>query len=464
MYRSRSRTVDTGAYDVVKEGHYYISPMKYPKLLEYILSRENMLRAYSRVRSNGGAAGVDGMTIKELPEYLRSNWERIKQSLLDGSYQPAAVRGVEIPKPSGGVRLLGIPTVMDRLIQQAIHQVLSPIWEPGFSPYSYGFRPYRQAQYALDQALKYINAGYQDVIDLDLKSFFDRVNHDKLMALIRAKVEDKALLRLIRRYLQSGIMLGGALQPREEGTPQGGPLSPLLSNILLNELDRELAKRGHRFVRYAGDVSIFLRSKQAAKRVRAGITKWLQVKLHLEVNEQKTSVCRPVQFELLGHGFVPTYKKGEKGKYNLRIAPKSWKRLKMKIKAITRKTSPIPFDERIRQLNRLMRGWVQYFKHATGYQKFKDLDSWVRCRLRYCVWKQWKKPGRRYRAFRQLGIVPEWARKFAWSRMGGWAIACSPIPDESGQAMGTTVTEARLRQKGYIPFLEYYLSVKYDGV
>lgn len=431
--------------------------MKYPKLMAYILTRENLLNAYDRVCDNGGAPGADGMTIAELPGYLRANWERIKQSLLDGSYQPSPVRGVEIPKPNGGVRLLGIPTVLDRLIQQAIHQVLSPIWEPDFSPHSYGFRPRRSAHQALHQALDYINAGRQDVIDLDLKSFFDRVNHDKLMALIRAKVEDKALLRLIRRYLQSGILLGGAVQPREEGTPQGGPLSPLLSNILLNELDRELTKRGHRFVRYADDVSIFLRSKAAAIRVRASITNWLQRKLHLEVNEQKTSVCRPVQFELLGHGFVPTYKKGERGRYNLRIAGKSWQRLKMKIKAITRKTTPIPFEERIVRLNSLMRGWVHYFKHATGFQKFKELDAWVRCRLRYCIWKAWKKPWRRYRAFLQLGIVPEWARKFAWSRKGGWAIACSPI-------MGTTVTEARLRQKGYLPFLDYYLSVKYKGV
>jgi group II intron reverse transcriptase/maturase len=425
--------------------------------MAYILTRSNMLNAYARVRDNGGAAGVDGMAVEELPDYLRDNWGRINQSLLDGSYRPSPVRGVEIPKPNGGVRLLGIPTVLDRLIQQAIHQVLSPIWEPDFSPHSYGFRPGRNAHQALHQALGYINAGWQDVVDLDLKSFFDRVNHDKLMALIRAKVADKALLRLIRRYLQSGILLGGALQPREEGTPQGGPLSPLLSNILLNELDRELTRRGHRFVRYADDVSIFLRSKPAAERVRASITRWLQRKLHLEVNEQKTSVCRPVHFELLGHGFVPTYKKGERGRYHLRIAGKSWQRLKMKIKAITRKTSPIPFEERIGRLNSLMHGWVHYFKHATGYQKFKDLDAWVRCRLRSCIWKAWKKPRRRYRAFLQLGIVEEWARKFAWSRKGGWAIACSPI-------MGTTVTEARLRQKGYIPFLEYYLSVKYRGV
>jgi len=448
---------DTGAYDTVKEGSQNILPMGYADLMGQILSRENMLMAHAHVQYNGGGAGSDGMTLGGLPDWLSANWADVKRQLLDGSYRPSPVRGVEIPKPDGGVRLLGIPTVLDRLIQHAVHQVLSPMWETDFSPYSYGFRPGRSAHGALGQALSYINDGRQDVIDLDLKSFFDRVDHDKLMALVRAKVKDRPLLCLIRRYLQSGIMLGGVLTARGEGTPQGGPLSPLLSNILLNELDRELEGRGHCFVRYADDVSIFLGSRPAARRVRASITRWLGRKLHLEVNEQKTSVCRPLRFELLGHGFVPTYKKGERGKYNLRIAPKSWERLKVKVKAITRKTSPVPFGERIDRLNSLMCGWVQYFKHATGYQKLKELDAWVRCRLRYCIWKQWKKPKRRYRAFVQLGIVPGWARRFAWSRKGGWAIACSPI-------MGTTVTEARLRQKGYIPFLEYYLSVKYKGV
>ena len=423
--------------------------MKYKQLMGAILSKQNMTQAYRRLKRNGGGAGIDGMEVKALPDHLREHWQRISAELLEGRYHPTAVRGVEIPKASGGKRLLGIPTVMDRLIQQAIHQVLSVIWEPDFSPFSYGFRPGRSAKQALDQATEYINEGYQDIIDLDLKSFFDRVNHDKLMGLLRKKIEDKALLRLIRRYLQSGILLGGMVQAREEGTPQGGPLSPLLSNILLNEFDGELMKRGLRFVRYADDCSIFLRSKRAAERVKASITRYLEVKLHLEVNEQKTKICRPVQFGLLGHTFTSTYKKGEKGKYRLSIAPKSWESLKRKIKSLTRKTDPIPFEWRIHRLNSLMFGWVNYFKYATGYEKFDRLDGWVRNRLRYCIWKSWKRPWRRYRAYRQLGVNHAWAMKYAFSRKGGWRLSCSPV-------MGMTVTEERLKQRGYISFKSYY--------
>ena len=279
------------------------------------------------------------------------------------------------------------------------------------------------------------------------------VSHDKLMSLISQRVGDKILLRLIRRYLQSGMMQSGEVQARRQGTPQGSPLSPLLSNIMLNELDGELESRGHKFVRYADDCSIFLTSRRAAERVLGSITSFLEKKLHLEVNREKTSICRPVNFVLLGHGFVSSYKKGAKGKYRLSIAKKSWQRLKEKIKIITRKTSPIPFVERIERLNRLMYGWVNYFKHATGYAKFKKLDSWIRSRLRYCIWKQWKRPKRRLRAFRQLGVSASWSRRYAYSRMGGWAIACSPI-------MKTTVTEVRLRQRGYIPFMEYFHKVK----
>ena len=241
----------------------------------------------------------------------------------------------------------------------------------------------------------------------------------------------------------------GKLEKRTRGTPQGGPLSPLLSNIILNELDEELEKRGHKFVRYADDCSIFLRSKRAAERVLSSITRFLQEKLHLEVNQKKTSICRPLKFNLLGHGYVSSYKKGSRGKYRLCIAKKSWRRLKEKIKVITRKTSPIPFMERIRRLNFLMRGWLNYFKEATGQEKLRNLDAWIRCRLRYCIWKSWKKPKRRIRAFIQLGLPRFRARQYGYSRMSGWAIACSPI-------MGTTVTEARLRKKGYIPFQEYY--------
>lgn len=442
--------------DGKRQNDFFFMVEKHDNLMRWVVGGQGFVSAYHSVLRNKGAAGVDGVKTEDLPRFLLHHWERIKTELLDGSYQPQLVRGVSIPKPNGGIRQLGIPTVMDRLVQQAIHQVLSPIWEKGFSTFSYGFRPKRSAHDALKQATEYINAGRHWIIDLDLKSFFDRVHHDKLMSLISQRIGDKILLRLIRRYLQSGLLKDGVVQMRQEGTPQGGPLSPLLSNILLNELDKELEKRGHKFVRYADDCSIFLTSRSAAERVLASITRFLNRKLHLEVNEEKTKICRPLQFELLGHGFVSSYKKGDRGKYRLSIAKKSWQRLKEKIKVITRKTSPIPLVERIERLKSLMYGWVNYFKYATGYQKLKTLDGWIRCRLRYCIWKQWKRPKRRLRAFRQLGVGESWARRYAYSRMGGWAIACSPI-------MGTTVTEERLRQRGYIPFLEYFLQVKYDG-
>ena len=423
--------------------------------MRWVVSGHNYVRAYQAVKRNGGAAGVDGMQIAALTHHLPRHWERIKGELLAGAYRPQAIRPVTIPKPNGGKRQLGSPTVVDRIIQQSIHQVLSPKWEKVFSAFSYGFRPKRSAQDALQQALQYINAGRQWIIDLDLKSFFDRVNHDKLMSLISQRVGDKLLLKLLRKYLQSGTQqTDGTIKSRRMGTPQGGPLSPLLSNILLHELDKELEKRGHKFVRYADDCSIFLTSRRAAERVLRSITHFLESRLLLTVNAEKTSICRPVQFVLLGHSFVSSYKKGTRGKYRLSIAKKSWQRLREKIKIITRKTSPIPLAERIQRLNQLMYGWVNYYKSATGYQKLKDLDSWIRCRLRYCIWKQWKKPKRRLRAFRQLGVTEDWARRFAYSRKGGWAIACSPI-------MGTTVTETVLRQRGYIPFLEYYLRAKY---
>ena len=431
--------------------------MVYKSLMGAILSKENLLRAYKRVVSNGGAPGVDGVRVDELKTLLQQRWAAIQLELLEGTYHPAQVKGVEIPKANGGKRLLGIPTVMDRFIQQAVQQVLGRLWDVDFSPYSYGFRPGRNAQQALLQATEYINTGYQDVIDLDLKSFFDKVNHDKLMALIRRKIQDKALLRLIRRYLQSGIMLGGISQERTEGTPQGGPLSPLLSNILLNELDKELTSRGHRFVRYADDCSIFLRSKAAAKRVRESITRFIESQLLLEVNQDKTKICRPTGFVLLGHTFTSTYKKGEKGKYRLSIARKSWEALKRKIKTITRKTDPMPLDVRIQALNQLMKGWLNYFKYATGYEKLDRLDGWIRNRLRYCIWKAWKRPKRRLRAFLQLGIPKDWAVRFAYSRKGGWRLACSPV-------MGMSITEERLRQRGYISFKDYYHKVRQNIV
>ena len=415
------------------------------ELLTQVLDYSNVNKAYKHVTSNKGSAGVDGVSVKELSNYMQSNWGRIKQEIIKGTYRPQAVFGVEIPKANSGKRLLGIPTVIDRLIQQSIHQVLYPMYDIDFSNYSYGFRIGRKAHQAIAQAQSYINNGYQYIIDFDLKSFFDIVNHDYLMSLLNRKIKDKLLMKLIRRYLQSGIMLGGIIQQRKQGTPQGSPLSPLLSNIILNVLDTELEKRGLRFVRYADDFSIFVKSKRASERVKRSITNFVENKLHLKINEEKSQICRPIQYFILGYGFVPTYKKGEKGKYNLRVNPKSFKRLKQKIKEVTRKTLPMTFSERLIKLKDITRGWINYYRFANIAGKLRDLDTWVRNRLRYCIWKHWKKPNKRMRSFIRMGVPKGQAYAWSRSRMGGWAIAQSPM-------MRTTVTTKRLQLKGYVSF------------
>ena len=419
------------------------------ELIEQVLDYRNVQKAYRQVTRNKGVAGVDNISTQELLAYMQENWDIIKQEITNGQYRPSEVLGVEIPKSNSGKRLLGIPTVIDRLIQQSIHQVLYPMYEIDFSEYSYGFRVGKNAHQAVSQAQSYINQGYQYILDFDLKSFFDIVNHDYLMSLLNRKIKDRLLLKLIRRYLQSGILLNGLSQQREQGTPQGSPLSPLLSNIILNELDKELERRGLRFVRYADDFSIFVKSKRASQRVKEGITKFVEQKLHLKINAEKSSICRPIAYFILGYGFVPTYRKGEKGKYNLRVNPKSFKRLKQKIKDLTRKTSPIPLSERLYRLEQVTRGWINYYRFAHIVGKLKELDTWVRNRLRYCIWHDWKKPNKRMRSFIRLGI--EAGQAYAWSRtrMGGWATAQSPI-------MKTTVTISRLEQKGYISFTSQY--------
>ena len=423
-------------------------------MIEEILSRANLTAAYKQVVSNKGCAGVDKMSVKELQAYLLKQWSQIKLEIESGTYLPQKVLGIEIPKPNGGKRLLGIPTVLDRLVQQAIQQHLSPLYEPEFSLFSYGFRPGKNAHQAILQALTYINEGFQYVIDLDLKNFFDMVNHNYLMSLLNRKIKDRILMKLIRKYLKSGIMLNGLEQVRESGTPQGSPLSPLLSNVILNELDKELIKRKLRFVRYADDVSIYVKSERAAKRVLASITRFIEDQLKLKINQDKTSICRPVNLKLLGFGFVSTYKKGEKGKYQLVTSDKSFERLKAKIKRITRKTRPMTFDERMTDLMLLTNGWVRYYKLSSMWQKLKDLDGWVRNRLRYCIRKDWKKPDRRRRAYIQLGIDPEMAYSWSRSRYGSWRIAQSPI-------MGTTVTNERLEKRGYISFLQVFERLHY---
>jgi len=417
-------------------------------LLERVLHPVNLTKAMEKVISNKGSAGVDGMSVSELKGFMHQHRDRLICDIRNGTYQPQTVRGIEIPKINGGKRLLGIPTVIDRMIQQAICQILSPMYDVGFSDFSYGFRPGKGAHQAISRSLHYINSGYRDIIDLDLKSFFDVVNHDLLMSILYRKIKDERLLRLIRKYLKSGMMLGGVEQQRVEGTPQGSPLSPLLSNILLNELDMELESRGHCFVRYADDCSIFLKSKEAAERVLSSIRVFIEQKLKLKVNEEKTSICRPITFHSLGYNFISTYKRGG-NEYRLRVSPKRFDRMKLRVKEITRKTRPISFKQRVSELNSYLRGWIGYFRYAFMQEKLKALDTWIRRRLRYCIWKHWKKPNKRMRSYIRMGIPKGKAYSWSRSRKGGWVIAGSPI-------MKTTMTFARLKRRGYIEFSEYY--------
>ena len=419
------------------------------ELIEKVFSKENMHSAYKAVWKNHGSAGVDGMGLDKLIFHLTRNWDVTKKHLLEGKYYPQAILGVSIKKESGGERQLGIPTVIDRLIQQAIHQELTLMWDKGFSNSSFGFRPKRRADMAVLQAQSFINEGYAHIVDIDLKSFFDLVNHDYLMILIKSKVQDPKLLRLIWRFLRSPMQINGKLHKRRQGVPQGGPLSPLLSNIVLDELDKELERRGVRFVRYADDFSIFMQNKIAANRISRSITKFIKVKLHLEVNRNKSKICRPSGYEYLGYAFVPSYKKGEKGIYQLVVAKSKFMKLKQKLKSITRKTIPMSFNERIQRVNQVLRGWLNYFKHASMYNKLIELDSWLRCRLRYCIWHHWKKPDKKMRSLIRLGKSPNDAYAWSRTRLGGWRVACSPI-------LGTTITINRLKQRGYVSFTEYY--------
>ena len=359
------------------------------ELIEQITSRTNLNAAYQQVVRNQGAAGVDGLGVNGLRAYLQVHGRTYVEQLREGHYQVSAIRGVEIPKPNGKKRLLGIPTVVDRLVQQAISQVLQPVFETDFQAHSYGFRPGRNAQQAVRQSLEYINEGYQDIVDIDLKSFFDEVEHYFLLELIYKRVKCRMTLQLIRRFLRAPMQIDGRLVKRRKGVPQGSPLSPLLSNILLNELDKELEKRGHRYVRYADDFSIYVGSKATAKRVGNSIYVFLRDRLKLPINRDKSGLRRPTTFTLLGYSFVPTYKRGEQGRYQLIVAKSGWTRLKHKLKAITRKTNPMSLDERLARLAQVLRGWINYFRLASIHQKLKALDSWLRNRLRYCIWHHW---------------------------------------------------------------------------
>jgi RNA-directed DNA polymerase len=391
-------------------------------MIQELLSRENLLSALKRVEANKGSHGVDGMSVKSLREHILQNWHQLGQAIEEGNYEPSPVRRVEIPKPDGkGVRLLGIPTVTDRFIQQAIAQVLNPVFDPQFSEHSYGFRPNRRGHDAVREAKQYMKEGYRWVIDLDLEKFFDRVNHDRLMAKLAEKVKDKMILKLIRKYLQSGVMINGVAMDTKEGAPQGGPLSPLLSNVVLDELDKELEKRGHLFVRYADDCNIYVKTRKAGERAKESITAFIENRLKLKVNQDKSAVDRPWKRKFLGFSF--TWNKDPK----VRIAPQSMKKVKAKIREITSRKKPLSMEQRIRELNQYLIGWGGYFSLADTPSVFHELDSWIRRRLRMCLWKQWKEPKTKVKRLISLGLPKDKAFEWGNTRKGYWRIAGSPI-------------------------------------
>jgi RNA-directed DNA polymerase len=396
------------------------SPVSIEQLMEEVCERENCKQALARVKANKGSPGMDGMTVQQLPEYLKQHWPAIREQLLSGTYQPQPVKRVEIPKPDGGVRKLGIPTVLDRFIQQTVMQVLQRKWDRTFSEHSYGFRPGRSAQQAVEAAQKYIAAGYRWVVDLDLEKFFDRVNHDKLMAKIAERVSDKRLLKLIRSFLTAGVMENGLVGPVDEGTPQGGPLSPLLSNIVLDEFDRELARRGLRFARYADDSNIYVRSRRAGERVMASLTRFLTAKLKLQVNAGKSAVARPWERKFLGFSFTSNREPKR------RIAPKAVKRFKDRVRELTSRTRGISIERMVEELNRYLRGWLGYFGRCQTPSVLEGLEQWVRRRLRSVIWKQWKRGKVRFAELVKRGVDKDLAAQTAGSAHGPWRLARSP--------------------------------------
>ena len=422
-------------------------------MIEKVLHPRNLTKSYRQVASNKGSAGIDGMKTDALKLFIDGNRSVIALDILNRRYIPTAIKGVEIPKSNGKTRLLGVPTVVDRWLQQAVSQQLAAKFELAFEDESYGFRPQKNTQKAVQQSLKHINDGYQDIVDIDLKSFFDEVQHYKLLQLIYQKVKCPITLWLIRKWLRAPILIKGKLHKRRKGVPQGSPLSPLLSNIMLDQLDKYLKDEGHRFVRYADDFSIYTKSKAEARKIGNKVFLYLKDRLDLPINREKSGIRRPVDFEVLGHGFTPTYRKGEKGKYQLVVKKGSWLNLKRKLKQITKKTLPSGLEERLYKLKEVYRGWINNFRLGSIKLKLKKLDEWLRNRIRYCIWHDWKKLERKRKNLIRLGI--EQGMAYAWSRtrMGGWAVAQSPI-------LRTTITEVRLKKRGYESMLEYYQKVK----
>jgi len=413
-------------------------------LFEQMLEPINMNLAYKRVKANKGSHGVDGMTVNELLQFLKQNSKQLRQSILEGKYNPQPVRRVEIPKADGGIRLLGVPTVVDRVIQQAIAQILSPIYERKFSETSYGFRPNKSAKEAVLKCKEYIDTGYKWTVDIDLAKYFDTVNHDKLMRLLAETIKDGRVLSLIRKYLRSGVMINGTVEETEIGCPQGGNLSPLLSNVMLNELDKELARRGLKFCRYADDANIYVKSKKSAERVMASITRFIEEKLKLKVNKEKSAVDRPWKLKFLGYSFY--YKKGGIG---IRVHPKPVEKFKQKLKEITGRSKSMSMGQRMEKLRQCIIGWVNYFNMADMNKLAKTLDKWLRRRIRMCIWKQWKKVKTKYVNLVKLGITKSKAWEYANTRKSYWHTANSPI-------LARTLTNEYLEKNGFVSISKRY--------
>ena len=416
------------------------------ELLEKILNDNNLYNAYKQVYRNKGTSGVDGVTVKELGVYMYKHKEEIKEQIRNLKYKPSPVLRVEIPKENGKMRKLGIPTVVDRVIQQAMVQVLTPIFEQQFSETSYGFRPNRCCEQAIIKALEYFNDGYDWIVDIDLQAFFDNVNQDKLIGIIRRTIKDGRVVSLIRKYLVSGVMINGVIQPTKKGTPQGGNLSPLLSNIMLNELDKELEKRGLRFVRYADDCLILVKSEKAANHVMESVTRYIENKLKLKVNVEKSKVARPNGIKYLGFGF---YKKGT---WRPKPHLKSVQKFESKLKNITSRSNAMSISDKIIKLNQIIRGWINYFKIADMKRLMERVSEHLRHRLRMCIWKYWKKPKTKYKELRKLGISEYNAYKVANTRKGYYWVACTVV-------LHMAISNERLRQKGLVFPLDHYLKV-----
>lgn len=422
-------------------------------MIAKILQPKNLYKAYRKVLQNKGASGVDGMEVEYLRGHLSTYQEELVREVLKGVYVPEAIRGVEIPKSGGKRRLLGIPTVVDRWLQQAVSQQLMTRFELEFSEYSYSFRPKKNLQQGVIKSLEYINSGYQDIVDIDLRKFFDEVPHYKMLQLIYNKVKCRITLRLIRKWMRAPIWKGGKLHRRRKGLPQGSPLSPLLSNILLDELDKYLESKGYKFMRYADDFSIYTESKTASREVGNEVYGYLRDKLCLPINREKSGIRRPTTFTVLGHSYVPIYKRGTKGQYQLVVSKSGWGALKRKLKGVTKKTLPYSLTERISRIKLIYQGWITNYRLASIYTKLKKVDEWLRNRMRYCIWHDWKKPERKRKNFIRLGI--EKGQAYAWSRtrMGGWAVAQSPM-------LKTTITVSALKRRGYVSMIDYYYRFK----